>query len=121
MNDEKLICVIGDAEQTTGFLLAGVGQTDARGSNFLVVDASACAGRGPRLLGRRGAWDRTWGQRLASCWGAGAPARARRRLDVTSRARAELMHSCYAAPSDRHAPPPPPSPPAPQRRRGKPS
>lgn len=46
MDDEKLICVIGDAEQTTGFLLAGVGQTDARGSNFLVVDASASTGGG---------------------------------------------------------------------------
>ena len=40
-DEEKLICVIGDTEQVTGFLLAGVGQTDARGNNFLVVDASA--------------------------------------------------------------------------------
>lgn len=39
-DDDKLICVIGDTEVVTGFLLAGVGQTDATGSNFLVVDAS---------------------------------------------------------------------------------
>ena len=31
----------------TGFLLAGIGQKDSRGSNFLVVDASACSGAAP--------------------------------------------------------------------------
>ena len=40
MDQEKLICVIGDEDTVTGFLLAGVGQRDARGANFLVVDAS---------------------------------------------------------------------------------
>ena len=35
----KLIAVIGDEDTVTGFLLAGVGQRDAQGSNFLVVDA----------------------------------------------------------------------------------
>ena len=38
--DSKLICVIGDEDTVTGFLLAGVGQRDASGNNFLVVDAS---------------------------------------------------------------------------------
>lgn len=38
----KLICVIGDTDTVTGFLLAGVGQRDKHGANFLVVDASAC-------------------------------------------------------------------------------
>ena len=39
--DSKLICVMGDEDTLTGFLLAGVGQRDAKGANFLVVDASA--------------------------------------------------------------------------------
>ena len=38
---EKLICVLGDEDTVTGFLLAGVGQRDSKGANFLVVDASA--------------------------------------------------------------------------------
>lgn len=42
----KLICVIGDTDTVTGFLLAGVGQRDKHGANFLVVDASACTGGG---------------------------------------------------------------------------
>ena len=35
----KLIGVIGDEDTVCGFLLAGVGQRDAKGANFLVVDA----------------------------------------------------------------------------------
>lgn len=38
---DSIIGVIGDEDTVTGFLLAGVGQRDAKGSNFLVVDASA--------------------------------------------------------------------------------
>jgi hypothetical protein len=38
---DKVICVMGDEDTVTGFLLAGVGQRDAKGANFLVVDASA--------------------------------------------------------------------------------
>ena len=38
-DEGKLIAVIGDEDTVTGFLLAGVGQRDARGANFLVVDA----------------------------------------------------------------------------------
>ena len=34
-----LIAVIGDEDTVTGFLLAGVGQRDSQGANFLVVDA----------------------------------------------------------------------------------
>ncbi len=41
-DDGKLICVIGDEDTVTGFLLAGVGQRDRNGANFLVVDASEC-------------------------------------------------------------------------------
>ena len=37
----KVIGVIGDEDTVTGFLLAGVGQKDAKGTNFLVVGASA--------------------------------------------------------------------------------
>ena len=33
----QLIGVIGDEDTVTGFMLAGVGHRDARGSNFLVV------------------------------------------------------------------------------------
>ena len=44
---EKLICVLGDGDTVTGFLLAGVGQRDAKGANFLVVDASASEQRTP--------------------------------------------------------------------------
>ena len=51
--DSKIICVIGDEDTVTGFLLAGIGQRDARGSNFLVVDASACGGPAPKLSRRR--------------------------------------------------------------------
>ena len=40
-DDSKVICVIGDEDTVTGFLLAGVGQKDGKGSNFLVVGASA--------------------------------------------------------------------------------
>mmetsp|Transcript_731 Transcript_731/g.881 ORF Transcript_731/g.881 Transcript_731/m.881 type:complete len:109 (-) Transcript_731:8-334(-) len=35
----KLIGVMGDEDTVTGFLLAGVGQRGARGSNFMVVDS----------------------------------------------------------------------------------
>mmetsp|Transcript_679 Transcript_679/g.821 ORF Transcript_679/g.821 Transcript_679/m.821 type:complete len:117 (-) Transcript_679:940-1290(-) len=35
----KLIAVIGDEDTVTGFLLAGIGQRGARGSNFMVVDS----------------------------------------------------------------------------------
>lgn len=35
----KLICVIGDEETVTGFLLAGVGHKTAAGQNFFVVDS----------------------------------------------------------------------------------
>jgi V-type H+-transporting ATPase subunit F len=38
--ETKIICVIGDEDTVTGFLLAGVGQRDSNGANFLVVDAS---------------------------------------------------------------------------------
>lgn len=41
LGDSKIICVIGDEDTVTGFLLAGIGQRDAHGANFLVVDASA--------------------------------------------------------------------------------
>jgi hypothetical protein len=37
----KVIGVIGDEDTVCGFLLAGVGQKDAKGTNFLVVGASA--------------------------------------------------------------------------------
>ena len=37
----KVIGVIGDEDTVTGFLLAGVGMKDTKGSNFLVVNASA--------------------------------------------------------------------------------
>ena len=37
----KLIAIIGDEDTVTGFLLAGVGQRDSAGANFLVVDAKA--------------------------------------------------------------------------------
>jgi len=33
----KLVAVIGDEDTVTGFLLAGVGQRDSSGSNFLTV------------------------------------------------------------------------------------
>ena len=53
----KVIGVIGDEDTVTGFLLAGVGQKDAKGTNFLVVGASAwllaclsLAGLAPSLL-----------------------------------------------------------------------
>ena len=39
-DNSKLIAVIGDQDTVTGFLLAGIGQRDADGPNFLVVDAS---------------------------------------------------------------------------------
>mmetsp|Transcript_172 Transcript_172/g.240 ORF Transcript_172/g.240 Transcript_172/m.240 type:complete len:135 (-) Transcript_172:351-755(-) len=36
---ESLVAIIGDEDTVTGFLLAGIGQCDARGvSNFLVCD-----------------------------------------------------------------------------------
>lgn len=36
--ETKLIAVIGDEDTVTGFLLAGTGQRDAKGCNYLVVD-----------------------------------------------------------------------------------
>ena len=35
----KLICVIGDEDTVTGFLLAGVGHKTASGENYFVVDS----------------------------------------------------------------------------------
>ncbi|GMI62008.1 hypothetical protein ScalyP_jg1820 [Parmales sp. scaly parma] len=37
MDDGKLVCVIGDEDTVTGFLLAGVGHRTAENSNFLIV------------------------------------------------------------------------------------
>lgn len=37
-----LVAVIGDEDTVTGFLLAGIGHRDARGTNYLVVDSSEC-------------------------------------------------------------------------------
>ena len=45
----KVIGVIGDEDTVTGFLLAGVGQKDAKGTNFLVVGASAWRARALRF------------------------------------------------------------------------
>lgn len=39
IEDGKLIAVLGDEDTVTGFLLAGIGQRDAKGANYLVVDA----------------------------------------------------------------------------------
>ena len=36
-DDGKLVCVIGDEDTVTGFLLAGVGHRTAENSNFLIV------------------------------------------------------------------------------------
>lgn len=40
---DQSLCLIGDEDFVCGFLLAGVGQRDARGNNFLVVDAKTSA------------------------------------------------------------------------------
>lgn len=37
MASGKLVAIIGDEDTVTGFLLAGIGQRDASGSNFLTV------------------------------------------------------------------------------------
>ena len=38
MKADKLMCLIGDEDTVTGFLLAGIGEVDAsKNSNFLVV------------------------------------------------------------------------------------
>ena len=34
----QLVAVIGDEDTVTGFLLAGVGERSARGTNWLIVD-----------------------------------------------------------------------------------
>ena len=52
---DALMCLIGDEDTVTGFLLAGVGEIDTKkNSNFLVVNSSACgiAGRGGAREGR---------------------------------------------------------------------
>ena len=50
----KVIGVIGDEDTVCGFLLAGVGQKDAKGTNFLVVGASAWSARSTTGLFLRG-------------------------------------------------------------------
>ena len=41
MKADKLMCLIGDEDTVTGFLLAGIGEVDAsKNSNFLVVTPS---------------------------------------------------------------------------------
>ena len=57
MDQEKLICVIGDEDTVTGFLLAGVGQKDARGANYLVVDASESPPTHRHPASRQAAWE----------------------------------------------------------------
>ena len=37
-NNQTLVGIIGDKDTVTGFLLAGIGQKDQKGQNFLVVD-----------------------------------------------------------------------------------
>jgi len=37
MDEGKLIAVIGDEDTVTGFLLAGIGERDGNGANFLTV------------------------------------------------------------------------------------
>ena len=39
MASGKLVAIIGDEDTVTGFLLAGVGQRDTTGANFLTVTA----------------------------------------------------------------------------------
>jgi len=40
---DALMCLIGDEDTVTGFLLAGIGEIDAKNnSNFLVVTGSEC-------------------------------------------------------------------------------
>lgn len=37
-NTQTLVGIIGDKDTVTGFLLAGIGCKDQKGTNFLVVD-----------------------------------------------------------------------------------
>ena len=41
----KIVAVLGDEDTVTGFLLAGVGQRDVAGTNFLAVTSSSCSRR----------------------------------------------------------------------------
>ena len=38
-DSQSLVAIMGDEDMVTGFLLAGIGHTTAKGDNFLVVDA----------------------------------------------------------------------------------
>lgn len=42
-NTQTLVAIIGDKDTVTGFLLAGIGCKDQKGSNFLVVDENTKA------------------------------------------------------------------------------
>ena len=99
--DDKLICVMGDEDTVTGFMLAGVGQRDAKGANFLVVDASAWHGGGVMAARRR--------RRRRGGGGGGSGDAARRRSGARRSPRRACIHSSSTACS--HAPLPPPFPP----------